>query len=119
MSTNVLVTGATGFVGRHLTAYLNERSDLVVRALARRGGCIGKTPVAAVDLSDAEAVRRWSETNPELSVVFHLAADVPTTLPDDPSVLERNIRSTLGAVALATRCQAHLVYVSSAFVYDP
>jgi len=60
-----LVTGASGFVGRHLVAHLQAEGDTVV-GLDRNGP--GPT-----DITDAEAVRlRVSDVQPD--AVYHLAA---------------------------------------------
>jgi len=119
MTDVVLVTGATGFVGRHLTRFLSQRNDLVVLAVSRHGGRVGNVPVAALDLADRAAVESWSAGAPPFTSVVHLAATVPSAFPDGDCVLEMNLRSTFGALALAALHQAHFVYASSAFIYDP
>ena len=59
-----LVTGASGFVGRHLVEHLLDHGDSVV-ATDRSTG---------LDICDAEAVReRFSDERP--NVVYHLAGD--------------------------------------------
>ena len=60
-----LVTGASGFVGRHLVAHLEAEGDTVV-GLDRNGPC-------PTDITDAEAVRRRvADVQPD--AVYHLAA---------------------------------------------
>jgi nucleoside-diphosphate-sugar epimerase len=73
----VLVTGAAGFVGSHLTTRLVEAGD-VVHGVVRPGTAGGSWPGAeahAVDLADAAAVQRLvHDVRPEW--VFHLAGRV-------------------------------------------
>src|SRR5690349_9557103 len=64
----VLVTGANGFVGRHLCAHLREHGDEVIPACGPEGGPEGP----AMDVTDAESVRSVvAGARPE--VVIHLA----------------------------------------------
>jgi GDP-4-dehydro-6-deoxy-D-mannose reductase len=75
-----LVTGGSGFVGRHLAALLAEEGERTW-SLDRRGDApAGTTPVRA-DLGDPEAVTRAvAESRPDL--VFHLAARTPANAPE-------------------------------------
>jgi nucleoside-diphosphate-sugar epimerase len=70
----VLVTGATGFLGRHLVAGLVDRG-LVVRALVRRPGASlpGIEREVLAPLDDPAALRRALEG---VATVMHLAAYV-------------------------------------------
>jgi nucleoside-diphosphate-sugar epimerase len=69
----VLVTGAGGFVGRHLCASLLERGALV-RGLVRHGAApTGVEEARAADLTDRDAVRGAMQG---VDTVLHLAARV-------------------------------------------
>ncbi len=75
LAVRVLVTGATGFVGRWATNALTARGAEVVRLsrTASQGGNGG--PVVAANLLDPNAIRRVvNEVRP--NVVLHLAWDV-------------------------------------------
>src|SRR5258708_4083525 len=75
LAVRVLVTGATGFVGRWATNALTARGAEVVRLsrTASHGGNGG--PVVAANLLDPNAIRRVvNEVRPD--IVLHLAWDV-------------------------------------------
>jgi nucleoside-diphosphate-sugar epimerase len=88
----VLVTGASGFIGRVLCAALAERGHQV-SALVRRSGSepAGTRPVLA-DLEDGERLRRaLREAKPEC--VIHLAAEIASQR-DAAKVNEVNVHGT-------------------------
>jgi nucleoside-diphosphate-sugar epimerase len=91
----VLVTGASGFLGSHVTQALLGRG-LAVRALTRRGSAppagTEAAPVAALD--DAAGLRRALEG---VTSVIHLAAYVhrPRTPGDEAAYREVNVDGTV------------------------
>lgn len=105
-----LVTGAGGFVGRHLVAHLVSCGDEVIETDRATGG---------PDVADAAAMAALvGEAGPE--VVFHLAgqADVAGSWRDPVGTLRANAEGTLATLAA---CQAagvgRVVVVTSAEVY--
>jgi nucleoside-diphosphate-sugar epimerase len=117
---NVLVTGATGFVGRHLVELLRAQPGVRVRALSRRGGAVGSTPVDVVDLAEPGALEAWGAGEPRLEAIFHLAAELPDSgASDGEAILARNVAATRAALSLAERHGAFMIYASSAFIYKP
>ena len=120
MTLNLLVTGATGFVGRHLTEFLSLQAGVRLRAVSRRGGNVGPTLVDAVNLELPGALEAWSAAAPRFDAVFHLAARVPGHgIADSESLLLANLAGTRSALALAEAHGAFMVYASSAFIYEP
>jgi UDP-2-acetamido-2,6-beta-L-arabino-hexul-4-ose reductase len=92
----VLVTGARGFVGRHLVLRLRERDALTIREFGRQN-------------SDAE-LAAWAA---EADVVFHLAAE--NRPPDDAAYEAGNVGFTTrlcAALAAAGRAP-HVIATSS------
>jgi GDP-4-dehydro-6-deoxy-D-mannose reductase len=114
----VLVTGARGFVGRHLTASLRARGHDVVAA----DHGIDEN-VLPVDVTDALAVRAaFDLARPD--AVAHLAAEsfVPASLADPGATFEVNARGTLHVLEAARAVAAdglrpRVLVVSSADVY--
>ena len=71
----VLVTGATGFIGRHLMARL--ASDFELMAAVRRMGEI-RHAARVVCVGDVNRHTRWDEALDGVDAVVHLAAIVHT-----------------------------------------
>jgi len=115
----VLITGATGFVGRHLTERLLEQGHEVVGLSREAEGSPGARQVRC-DIRDPHVlVRRLESIDPD--AVVHLAA--VSFLPDverDPGrAFEVNVNGTLALLTSVQRAQplARVVLLSSAEVY--
>ncbi len=120
----VLITGAGGFVGHHLSAHLGR-----VQPKAR---LIGTTLVPSdtvheavtdqrcIDLKDYSQVRSLlTECRPD--AIYHLAAQafVPRSFEDPWETLENNIRAQLNIIAacLEREMRPRILIVSSAEIY--
>jgi len=115
-----LVTGASGFVGRHLLeAIARERPSRRVLALVR-------DPAAwmaqdwARQLPNVESVRGpverpegWRDTLPPLAGIFHLAAVVRHSRRDTGAMERINVEGALRMVELAAAHRCRLVAVST------
>lgn len=100
---SVLVTGASGFLGHHLTAHLQQQAWHVVLADRTHG----------IDIRDRDQV----ESLPDVDVVVHLAAVVHVT--DQPfSAMETNILGTHNLLKRYANRVTRFVMASTAQVYD-
>lgn len=124
----VLITGVSGFVGRHLTSHLREQAYDEIA-----GTVYSKLPpdpsVAAlgvsehpVDLcSEDEALDLLNQVRPRH--IYHLAgqAFVPRSFEDPWETIENNIRGTLNLIRaiIALKLDTRLLVVSSGDVYGP
>lgn len=111
----VLITGAGGFVGRHLMdALAGMHPDWRLDAPAEPGHAV------ALDVTDAKAVSTWVQ-NSRPDMVVHLAAiaAVTASVKDPRLAWKVNLDGTLNLVlALQEHApDAHLLFVSSAEVY--
>jgi GDP-4-dehydro-6-deoxy-D-mannose reductase len=110
----VLVTGATGFVGRHLLDALRAAGHEPIAA----GGPHDPPPAIALDILDAGAVRRVVEGAAPQAIV-HLAgqAFVPQSVADPLGTLAVNAGGTAHVLEAARAVGARVLVVSSAEVY--
>ena len=113
-----LVTGASGFLGRHLVAALNARGDDVV-ALVRdidvdSFGSIYKYKPLRIALGSFDQVER-AIAEYEIDTVFHLAAQtqVSTAVADPIGTLEANVRGTWQVLEACRRQKVKRVIVAS------
>ncbi|MEK7214074.1 MAG: SDR family NAD(P)-dependent oxidoreductase, partial [Chloroflexota bacterium] len=127
--TNVLVTGAAGFIGSHVVEALvragakvralvhyNSRGDLGALALAE-ASVLRKVAVIAGDVRDSGCV---DDATRRCAVVLHLAAliSIPYSYRNPRDAVETNV---LGSVNVLEACRKHrvqrLVCTSSSEVY--
>lgn len=116
-----LITGAGGFVGGHLTAYLHQATDYQLYGTSLFDE--PKHPYlqwTTLDLRDADAVDRMlRKIKPDL--IFHLAgqAFVPLSYEEPWDTLENNIKGQVNIFEALHRrgIEARVLVVSSAHVY--
>ncbi len=112
MTRTVALTGATGFVGRHLVARLG-RAGVAVRALSRRGPVAGAVTVAG-DLADGAAL---GELVHGAERVLHLAGLIKTPRPAEFARV--NVEGTRHVAEAAARAGVKLTLVSSLAARHP
>jgi UDP-glucose 4-epimerase len=114
---SVIVTGATGLVGRAVAERLHRDGAAVV--------AVGRSSVeaAAYECIDMDLERRsldeLADRNPE--AIVHCAAHVPgpPNRPDDLGSADATRQIDTGVFAASTRLRCRVVYVSSCILYDP
>lgn len=107
----VLVTGATGFIGRPLVRALLERGD-TVRAFvhATSDGLPDGVEAARGDVRDRAAV---DAAVAGMDAVFHLAASLAVAGHDDPDMAAVNVGGTTHVAAACRAAGARLLHCSS------
>jgi GDP-4-dehydro-6-deoxy-D-mannose reductase len=114
-----LITGVSGFAGRHLAALLLERGWRVEGTVRSNRADVPGLVEHVLEIDDERGlIELLAEVRP--GVVFHLAAIVDTVT--TPSVVELYRVNTVGTAALteaikAAMPEARLVFASSSFVY--
>jgi dTDP-glucose 4,6-dehydratase len=126
----VLVTGAGGFIGSHLTQRLVEDGHRV-RAFVRYNsqnnwGCLDALPPSVIrevevhrgDLKDPEAVRKAVEGS---EVVYHLGAviSIPYSYVNPLDLVQTNVLGTANVLnaCLSSKSLVRLVHTSTSEVY--
>jgi dTDP-4-dehydrorhamnose reductase len=116
----ILLTGCNGLLGQKLVALLNGTSDVSVVATAR-SPLAGSWPVAfaLMDITDAKMVADVvGQHSPD--VIIHGAAmtQVDICEQNKEAAYKTNVVGTENIIAAARQCNAHLVHVSTDFVFD-
>ena len=116
----ILVTGANGFLGQHLTLYLADKGFSVVacsRGICRISGN-NSFQYYSIDLTDKTAVDNLVATvKPD--VIIHSAAN---SKPDEcetnkEACLLQNVEATRFLLESAKPFQSHFIYVSTDFIF--
>src|SRR3990167_2551389 len=120
---NILVTGAAGFIGSHITGHLLKSGHRVVALDDLSGGFLANVPTKAVwlraSVCDHERLRKLFATE-KFDYVFHLAAYAAEGL--SPFIRRFNYENNLiGSVNIINECVRHkikcLVFASSIAAY--
>ena len=110
----VIITGATGLLGRALSRELSTPNDVVGTGLHRAAGAVRR-----LDLLDPKAVTRFlRDERPR--VIIHAAAERrPDVSENDPEATRAlNVEATRTIAAAAAGIGAWLVYFSTDYVFD-
>jgi UDP-glucose 4-epimerase len=108
---SVVVTGASGFIGRALVARLS--GDWDVFAASRSGVSVGNARAVVLDLTDKTTFCNLPE---RIDAVVHLAASIEA--PDFDAYVETNVLGTYRMMEYATDAHAEIVvYGSTGGVY--
>jgi UDP-glucose 4-epimerase len=114
----ILITGAAGFLGRHLAKTAIELGEVV--AVQRTGAGLTDGTALVADLCNREQVRAlFEQSRPD--VVLHAAARIPQSAADDIyTFFDDNVLATVNIyhAALATGVR-RVVFSSSMSVYGP
>lgn len=111
----VLVTGGTGFLGRHLVAHLRRTEpETRLRLLCRASSPAGDDPAIEVvrgDVADPACVLRAMEG---VQQVYHLAGRVSRRIADRQAIFATHVEGARNVCAAATRHRPEqLVFVST------
>jgi UDP-glucuronate 4-epimerase len=115
---NVLVTGATGFIGQHLVLRLSK-AGYIVFGISKNGGNIAGHIIIPVDMTNAIALASYCEDK-SFDAVFHLAASVPSSFNDNTAKesLLTNVTSTLNLLDIFKQKRWNVfIHASSTAVY--
>jgi ADP-L-glycero-D-manno-heptose 6-epimerase len=116
----IVVTGAAGFIGSAMVAYLNENlhQDLILVDDISKKQHINLVGKKFVEFIDREIFLEWLEANPtHCECIFHLGART-NTLEKNIELLDHlNVEYTKSLWKIATKYTIPFIYASSAATY--
>jgi nucleoside-diphosphate-sugar epimerase len=116
VSRTVAVTGANGFIGRHLVAHLAARGD-AVRAIVRASSAVDDLPAGVSIVRATLAASALTDAFHGADAVVHLAGIVSTVRVREYH--EVNVDGTRAVAIAAQAAGAHLVDISSLAAAGP
>lgn len=118
----ILVTGAAGYIGGHVSNYLlnNTSHDLVLIDLHSRTGPAG-AEIRKLDISDSGPLDQVFKSE-RFDAVIHLAAlvDAQLSITEPLSFYASNVSNTISLLQMCSKYSvSRFVFPSSAAVYEP
>jgi nucleoside-diphosphate-sugar epimerase len=116
---NILITGATGFIGRHL-AYRLAKENYSVRCLVRRSSDISCLSNLNVDIFFGDLLSKDSlgKAMEKIDLIYHLAGEVYSRKKDD--YYKGNILATHNLLETCKEKDTkRIIFLSSVGVYKP
>src|SRR4030067_2080873 len=116
---NILVTGATGFIGKHLIRFLSMQDGITAWGISRSGGKVNDFKVDRVDLTSNDAFLSWRKGKPMFDAIFHLAAFLPSSFSSAEAETSffPNLSVIRNVLSLAVSDKAAVIYASGSSVY--
>ncbi len=115
----VLITGGTGFIGRHIARRVvdaGHRLCALVRSDSHPSGMPKGTELAVGDVVDVATFKRAADG---CDAVLHTAALVKTWVPDRSRFEAVNVAGLRNALAVSEAAGARLIYTSSFIALGP
>lgn len=119
---NILITGATGFIGKHLYQRLKPLKYNVT-GTSLEGGEVANEKITILDITDRKAVEKFF-TEKEFNIVFHLAAIKVEAKKDNLETAKRCfLVNGLGTLHILEEIKKQrsckIIYASTIEVYGP
>lgn len=117
MTLKVLVTGATGFIGRHAVKRL-VADGWTVYGVSLEDAIIAGVRIDPLDLTDVSQFAVWSHDK-TFDAILHLAAAIPPQIsgPIAENSFNVNIAAMMNVLRLACERRCHVIYSSTSTVY--
>ena len=114
---NILVTGATGFIGSNLVKRLSQNSGNKIFALVREGADVSRFNDISVIKCDILDKDRLQEAIASMDVVVHLAA-IKLHYKDKDVIFSTNVQGTRNLLENSKRVK-HFIFASSTLASNP
>lgn len=114
----ILLTGATGFIGRHLFQELKKNKNNLIYPISLNGGQINNETISQVDLNNFKLLEKIF-IKEKFDLIYHLAAYISKKDEEDAiKMLHLNGQMTLNLLKLANKYGVKkFIYASSMSVY--
>ena len=116
MKKNIVILGATGFIGKAVVRYLKDKSVNLYLA-SFHGGSLDHTPVQALDLTKKSQLSIWLDKK-KIDSLFYLSALIPgPAIEMNSEMYDVNMKMHQEVLSYWLKTRCHLLYASSFAVY--
>lgn len=116
---NILLTGATGLLGKHVSAWLSSSKNKTIWGISRNKGC--QNPNVNYIYGDIRDPKIYQSLPAKIDICIHTAASIPAKedLAGQQDCIETNIKGTFELIRfLSNECaDVHLIHISTICVY--
>ena len=119
--TKILVTGSNGLLGQKLSAILigDKNVDLIFTARGKSAVTLTRGKFVSLDISNAEQVENvLSDNKPGIIINTAAMTMVDQCENDREGCWNANVKSVENLISSARKINAHLIHVSTDFIFD-
>jgi len=117
MKKNIVILGATGFIGRAVAGFFHDSKHVNLFLASKKGGKLNSLMVHPLDLTKQNSLANWPQEK-KIDCIIYLSSMIPASFDEsDLKLFYLNIRMHQQVLKYWLSKKCHLIYASSCSVY--